>query len=335
MKVILSGLGNMGKNHLRNLHELSDLCTLNAIVDKDEEKLNIIKNNYPNLKIFTNLDKALDEIEPDAVIIATPTSTHFDSGIKVLERGIPLLMEKPIASTTELAQKLINEANKKNTPFMIGHVERFNPAVVSAFQILSKKELGDVVSISTRRVGGMPRDINAAGNVLVDLAVHDIDIVSWLLNTKVKLITALGRKKNSIDSAILLGRANDTTVDIHVNWITPAKERMIKVTGTKGLLQINLISQQVLWVKQNPLLLTDESNSELKPHNTYFTDYIKSFSQPDQIEIGIQKREPLKEELRAFLTSVASKSTEMPISAQDGFNALSFAESARKIVENL
>lgn len=327
MKVLLCGLGNMGSNHLRVLTSLTKEYELAAVVDLNKTKLDDAKKNH-GVVAYTDLKQALDETKPEAAIVACPTAAHYEPCVEILNRKIPLLVEKPITKTLEQSADLEKLAAANKTPFMVGHIERFNPAIVAVRELLKRGELGDLISISIKRVGGSPRDRLGAGDVLVDLAVHDIDIIHWLTGEKPKLLEGVGHVNEVVDSATMLFQCGQTHVDIHVNWVTPVKIRQVQLTGTKGFVDVNLITQQVHWTKQNPVLL----NPNVGQSNFFFDEYLLSFATPDRIELGIARREPLREELRAFHHAVQNK-TEVPVTAKDAILALDLASQARQQIE--
>lgn len=327
MKTLLCGFGNMGSNHLRVLTELSKEYEVVGVVDVNPSNLEEAKKRY-GVKGYEDLKSALQKTNPEAAIVATPTSTHFEYCQEILSRGIPLLVEKPVTKTVKEALLLEEIAQEKRVPYMVGHIERFNPAVVAIRELLKRGELGELITISVKRVGGSPRDINGAGDVLVDLAVHDIDLIYWLTQKKPQLLKCVGHKGKAVDSASMLFKYETVTVDIHTNWVTPVKIRQIQVTGTKGFLDANLITQQVHWTKQNPVLL----DPELERSGFFFDRYLLSFATPDRIELGISRREPLREELKSFYHAVQNK-YEVPVTPQDARQALALAIEAREGVE--
>ncbi|MCA9580254.1 MAG: Gfo/Idh/MocA family oxidoreductase [Myxococcales bacterium] len=328
MRVILVGLGVMGVNHLRVLRSLPELCTVAGVVEPNGERHGLAQVGG-SCAVYSSVGQAIAEATPDAFVVASPTSTHFLVGREILEAGIPLLLEKPIAQSAAEGRALQELAEKRAVPLMVGHIERFNPAVVAARHIVREGQVGDILNVSARRVGGTPRDIGKAGDVLVDLAVHDIDIATWLVGPPT-LRGALGQRNDlgSVNSASMLFQAGGATVDIHVNWVTPVKIREIQVTGTQGYLHVNLITQKIAFTRQNPLLTSSKSNEGF-----YYDEYVASFATPDRIDVGIRNREPLQEELKAFLKALAAKH-EMPVSAAVGVAALDLAEQARRAVED-
>lgn len=317
----------MGSNHLRVLLGLPKEYQVVGVVDLNKNNLNDVHKAH-GIQGYQDLDVALKETKPEAMILATPTLTHYEACKTIFQHKIPLLIEKPITKTVDQAWELEKLARENRIPFMVGHVERFNPAVVAVRELLKREELGELISISVKRVGGSPRDRSGAGDVLVDLAVHDIDIVYWLTGQKPKLLECIGHKTDLVDSATMLFQYGSVSVDMHVNWVTPVKIRQIQITGTKGFLDVNLITQQVQWTKKNPVLL----DPNLGQSQFFFDEYLLSFAAPDRVEVGILRREPLREELRAFHQAILTNA-EMPVTAADAIEALDLATQARETIE--
>jgi UDP-N-acetylglucosamine 3-dehydrogenase len=319
-RILLCGAGNMGRNHFRVLGTLAE-CSIAGVVEPRGDAA----AELDDARIYPALEDALSAEEPDAVLLVTPTRTHHRLARVLLERGLPFLVEKPVALTLDEGRELVELATRARVPCMVGHVERFNPAVVAIRRLIRDGQLGELVNIATRRVGGTPQDVQRAGDVLVDLAVHDIDIAQWLVGP-LELRGATGHRSPLIDSATLLFTAGRVTVDVHVNWVTPIKIRSISVTGTAGHIEANLITQQVTLTRKNPVLASGEPSG-----SRFFDDYLLSFAAPDQMQVGILKREPLREELRAFLAALRDPDpiAAMPIPLAAGVDALALAEAAR------
>lgn len=322
-RVLLCGAGNMGRNHLRVLGTLPE-CEVAGVVEPDPKAASAVTE----APVYDSLARALDSARPDAVVLATPTQSHHALAQTLIDRRIPFLVEKPVATSVADGAAMAERAGREGVPCMVGHVERFNPAVVAIRRLVQDGQLGQIVHVGARRVGGTPQDARKAGDVLIDLAVHDIDIAQWLLGP-LELKGSIGRHLQHVDCATMLFVAGDITVDIHVNWITPVKIRSLTVTGTEAHLEANLITQQVTLTRKNPVLASGEPSG-----NRFFDDYLLSFAVPDQIQVGILKREPLREELRAFVAALheADPASAMPIPLEQGVSALGLAERARTLL---
>lgn len=313
IKVAVIGLGNMGKHHVRNYSELPQ-SELVAVCDLQESLTKEFATKY-KCTAYTDLDTMLESEKIDAISITVPTKFHFEIAKKIISKKINTLIEKPICDTTQKAKELIELAKKNNTIIMIGHIERFNPAVIKLKEIIDEGKLGKVTSLISRRVGAFPAQIKDA-NVIIDLAVHDIDIFSYMLGKQPdKIYANAGRAliDGREDYAEILLTYGDQNGMMQVNWITPIRIRSLSITGTKGYAELNYMTQE---------LKLFESNYH-EDHDD-FGDFIIKFGNPTQHEIKIDKKEPLAEELSHFLNCIIESKHPL-ISGETGIQALQTA----------
>jgi UDP-N-acetylglucosamine 3-dehydrogenase len=273
LRVGVVGVGTMGQHHVRVYTEI-DNCELVGIFDKDAERAKEIASKY-GTKTFGSLEDLI-KIHPDAVSIAVPTSLHKEVAIKFLKEGIACLIEKPISATIEDAQEIIDAAEESGTVLMVGHIERFNPAVLKLKDLITKGELGNVLVLSARRVGPQAPRIMDVG-IIIDLATHDIDVVRFLIGREPKEIYARygSYHWHKEDYALILLDFEKTIACIEANWFTPYKVRTLIATGTNAIANLNYIDQTI------------EINS----------------SKVRQI-VEVNKKEPLKVELEHFIECV-------------------------------
>lgn len=292
------GVGSMGKNHARVYHELPDV-RLAAVVDRDEATGRRIAGQY-GCEWYGDVSAMLDAVRPEAVSIAVPTTLHYPVAGQCMERGVHVLLEKPIAPTVDEAQRLIELASTRGVKLMVGHIERFNPAVQKVKELLAGNVLGQVVSVMARRVGAFPPQIKDA-NIAVDLAIHDIDIVNYLLGAT-PIEVAVHKKKNHIehreDSVEFFLRYPTASAYVQANWITPVKIRKLNITGSDGYLEMDYMNQKIQYYKSNYEKYREELDSKAG-----FSDYVLKYLDPDLHEIHVAKKEPLKEEILYFLRS--------------------------------
>lgn len=305
------GVGNMGKNHARVLHEISRLT---AVCDATPKTARIIAAEY-DVPYYTSILEMLQKEKLDAVTIAVPTAHHFEAAKTVLKAGIPLLLEKPITSDIESAQKLKALALKQGVFFMVGHVERFNPVVRHAKRLIEAGKFGDIISLLAIRVGVIPPTAKGS-DVAIDLAIHDIDVFNYLLGQYPESSKTLRQqlfKHNTSDAASILIQYPTTQGVIQVNWVTPIKIRKLYLTGTKLFAELDYINQQIIMLeKVTP-----------RPSNTFFE--LVSFSDTPLREIYVSKKEPLTEELRYFLKNCRAKPDPVLIeSAIEALKVVSF-----------
>jgi UDP-N-acetylglucosamine 3-dehydrogenase len=316
IKVAVIGIGNMGKHHARIYSELKN-CNLVAVCDLDKGKKSIAKRF--GCRFYTDYKEMLTKEEIDAVSIAVPTIYHKDVALDCIKHGKHVMIEKPIADQVEHARKIINIANKNKVKVAVGHTERFNPAVQRLKDIINRGGLGNITTLIARRVGVFPPQIKDA-NVVIDLAVHDIDVFNYLLDKKPTRIYAMAGKAlidHREDYADILLKYDGTNAFIQVNWITPVKIRNLAVTGTKGYAELNYITQELVFYKSR-YWRGEES----------FSDVVR-FGTPKKIKIKIKKAEPLKIELNDFLNCI--KNNKQPlVTGEDGLCILKIASKAIK-----
>lgn len=315
MRVAVIGVGNMGKHHARVYSEM-DGVELVSISDIDEKREEVAKRF--GCKFYNDYKEMIEKEEIDAVSIVVPTKLHKDIALECIKHGKNVLVEKPISDTPENAREIINAAKEKGVKLAVGHVERFNPAVQKLREIIKKGELGDITTVVARRVGVFPSQVQDA-NVIIDIGVHDIDILNYLLERKPDKVFARSGKaisKNRDDYADILLKYDGANAFIQVNWITPVKIRNLAVTGTKGYAELNYITQELVLYRSNYRVIDD------------FSDVIK-FGTPEIVKIDLDKSEPLKVELNSFVNCIKNDK-EPVVSGEDGINALEVALEAIK-----
>ena len=186
LRVGVIGVGAMGKNHARIYSQLPGV-ELIAVADVNETLAASIAQSY-GCKAYTDYNDLLNE-NLDAVSIAVPTTLHKKVALDAIKKGINTLVEKPIADTVENADEIIEAARRKGIKLMVGHVERFNPAIIKLKELIDNGLLGDVISISAKRVGPYNPRIRDVG-IIIDLGTHDIDIMSYLYGERIKEVYA-------------------------------------------------------------------------------------------------------------------------------------------------
>ena len=241
LRVGVVGVGVMGSNHARVIAELPGLA-LAGIVDTDPEPARMVSEML-GCAAFEDLDALLAH-GVDAVTIAAPTHCHHDLAIACIRRGVHVLVEKPIASTTEEGHGIIAAARRAGVTLMVGHVERFNPAVQTIKEALRGE---DILSIAITRVGPFPPRMSNVG-VVIDLAVHDIDLIRWFTDSDIvevqpQLSNAVAERE---DIALLQFRtASGVLAHINTNWLTPFKARTAHVATRKKYVMGDLLTRQV------------------------------------------------------------------------------------------
>jgi len=315
-KVVLFGLGRMGSNHLRVLRETPGF-DLVAVVDSHVRR--------PDLQVpLLNSIDDLGGISFDAAVIATPTVTHHDLALALIRRGKHVLIEKPIASTFAQGRELLAAANLTGAKLAVGHVERFNPAVRKLREIIREGWLGTPIHFSFTRVGGYPETELAGNNVIVDLAVHDIDVLRSIVGP-VRLEHSMCHvtwRPGVFDTAeILLGSRGGASATVHVNWVTPTKIRTIRVTGTRGVCFVDYMLQ-TCELYGGSLLKPKE------PGNTSFEHLQEVYRTTDRIQFGVRKEEPLRAQAVQFRRLLTEGESGELSTASDALAAVLVAERA-------
>lgn len=309
----------MGRNHLRVLHDL-DCADLVALADADEATARRAARPY-GIPSYTGYAEMLDAEKPDAVIVAVPTIMHRDVTLAAIERGIHVLVEKPIAYTEEEGREMIVAARAAGVILTVGHIERYNPAILELHRRLDRGDLGRVFQIHARRLGPFPPRVRDVG-VVIDLATHDVDIMRFLTGSEVTRIYAeTARRIHTEHEDLLSGlvRFEDHSIGVlDINWLTPTKIRELMVTGEKGMFLVNYLTQDLYFYENNYIKTSWDTISN-----------ISGVSEGDMVRLRIDKAEPLRVELDRFVR--ATQGEEAPlVSGEDGLAALRIA---RKLVE--
>lgn len=314
IKVAVIGAGNMGKNHIRTYQALDDV-ELVALADIAPNAKKLAKEY--GIAHYKNYLDMLDTEKPDAVSVVVPTRLHFEFGTEILTRGIHCLMEKPIATTPKEGERLAKLAKKHRCIFTVGHIERYNPMIQKIKKLIKKKEIGEITSIVIKRVGGFP-NVEPSTDVIIDLAVHDIEILSFLLGHQPRAVHGHGSRtlhSKKIDSAEIFLDYGVASAYIQANWITPVKIRNIAITGTKGYLEGNYITQEITYFLSN-----------MKQSNDGFKNFVVTLGEPQKRHVSEPLQEPLKNELKEFITSIRSgKPTPALVQPQAACDALDIA----------
>ncbi len=310
LKVAVIGVGSMGQNHARVFFH-SDAAHLIAVADTHQEQVEKVARKYHTAP-YSNYREMLGREDIDAVSIAVPTSLHKDVALAALKHGKHVFIEKPIASTEEEAQEIIAAAEKTPRKLMVGHIERFNPAVQELKARLLRGELGEIYKIDVQRIGPFPGRITDVG-VIIDLSVHDMDVIHYLLEEHPARVYAEMQQRihpSHEDSVTALLRyPGGALAVLNINYLSPVKTRQLKVFGKKGMFLVNYFEQELYFYE-----------------NKGFTaDTWESVTEGDMKKIIIPKKEPLQVELEAFLDCIRDGSAS-PVPGEHGRQMLKLAQ---------
>jgi|FLYN01.1.fsa_nt_gi predicted dehydrogenase len=324
LKAAVIGVGSMGRNHARVYREIENV-ELVAVADKNLQTAAKVGASY-GVPHYTDFAALLDERKPDLVSLAVPTSLHLEVGAQLIERGIHLLIEKPIASTVEEGQQLIELAKKKGVLLGVGHIERFNPAVMELRRRLREGMAGRIYKIHAERLSPYPSRIQDAG-VVIDLASHDIDLLRYLMNDEIvrlygETLQSINSDREDMFNGLVRFRSGAVGV-LDVNWITPTKIRRLTVTGARGMFRCDLLSQELFFYE-----------NENAPSQWDTLSILRGVSEGNIIGIRIQRHEPLAAELTDFVNAVRDNRPPT-VTGEDGLEtlriALDFVRSGKEV----
>jgi UDP-N-acetylglucosamine 3-dehydrogenase len=315
----------MGAFHIRNYAQL-DCAQLVAVAEPDRKSR---REALGDTRVAEYSDwRELVEFgsrELDAVSVACPSELHVSVVLEALAAGLHVLVEKPIATTLPDALRMRGAAIESGRKLMVGHVERFNPAVAKLRELVAEGRLGTIYRAHTTRVGPLPTRIQDTG-VAIDLATHDLDVMQHILGLSISEIYADGGRflhSSQEDLLTCLARFRsaagvDTLGLLDVNWLTPEKTREIVLIGENGLLRASYLTQDVWFVESPSAPLAWDGLSMLRGDG-----------EGAAVRFSLAKAEPLRSELEAFCRCVLDDSPE-PISAHDGVKALAAALAVRE-----
>jgi UDP-N-acetylglucosamine 3-dehydrogenase len=296
MKIVQIGTGGWGKNHTRILSELGVLV---AICDANPDKSKEYGEKY-SVNNYESLDELLRSEEFDGAFVVTPTSTHTEIAMRLLESKKHVFVEKPMTYKSEDGEKLAKLAEKNKVILTCGYIERFNPAVNVVKKMVNEKKYGELVMLEFHRENRMPLHIKDVG-IIYDTSVHDIDTANWLFNEMPQVVFARAgkiRHEREDFANIMLGYKNDKVAIISSNWITPKKVRKFTAVCTEAIISSDFISQEIIIEK-------DEKVEKVEK----------------------EKQEPLMREIQNFLDSITDK-TQQIVKSQEAVNVTKIAEAA-------
>jgi UDP-N-acetylglucosamine 3-dehydrogenase len=315
----------MGAFHIRNYSQL-ECARLIAVAEPDEEarRRAVGETRLAEYAGWQDLIEFGAE-ELDAISITCPSELHAEVALEALAAGLHVLVEKPIATTLPDALRMRSAAFEAERKLMVGHVERFNPAVAKLRELVAADRLGSVYRAHATRVGPLPARIQDTG-VAIDLATHDLDVMQHVLDLSIHEIYADGGRFLHTSQEDLLtclvrfrGEGEEETLGLlDVNWLTPEKKREIVLIGENGLLRASYITQDVWFVESPSAPLQWDGLSMLRGDG-----------EGAAVRFSLAKAEPLRAELEAFCRCVLDDTPE-PISAHDGVKALAAALAVRE-----
>jgi UDP-N-acetylglucosamine 3-dehydrogenase len=312
LRLGLAGLGSMGRNHLRVISTHSQTA-LAAIADPDPDAL-AAAVAQAGAQGFADPLAMIREADLDGVVIAAPTTAHVPLALAAIERGLPVLVEKPLAATVEDGLAIVAAARRAGVRVQVGHVERYNPAVLEMGRLLRAGWLSTIYAVTSRRAGPFPARIRDVG-VTVDLGTHDVDMLSWIAGERpVRVYAETAQRLHASHEDLTFGLMHfpsGATGFLDVDWLTPAKRRSLVAVGEEGMFELDYLTQKLTFTRSNV-----EAPEMIGGYATTFTG--------DVAEIPITSVEPLRSELDEFVRVV--RTGERPyVDAEDGLWAVAIA----------
>lgn len=299
VRIAVIGAGRMGQFHLKHLSRIAKANVV-GVVDANLAKAQAFARTY-HVQAFASAEELHGKI--DAAIIATPTTTHGEVGETLLSQGIHCLIEKPLASTLAQAEQLIKSAREHQLILQVGHIERFNPAVMEAVNYIRAPQF-----IEVNRLG--PYDPRVADvGVIMDLMIHDLDIVLFLVGESVTRVEAFGAKvlSNHEDIAkVRLHFANGCIADLSASRVSVQKYRRIRIFQKDAYLSLDYAASQLKIFRKKSAV-------------------VRSLLDIERLSPKLKKEDPLASELYHFLDCILEK-REPVVTGQHGYDAIALAQ---------
>lgn len=312
IRLALAGCGHWGSNYLRILQFMEGVEVV-SVCDREESSLQKIRKQYPHVEVVKEFSSLLEDSKIEALIIATPASTHHELVRQSLEARKHVLVEKPLALSVSEAEDLVQRAQNLKRILMVGHTFLYNPAIRRMKEYVEKGTLGKIYYLQAVRthLGLIRGDVSSVW----DLAPHDVSIFSYLLDrepTKVSAVGVCHLKKNLQDVAFVnLFYDSDIIGNIHISWVDSNKLRQIAVIGSKA---------RILFDDLNPLerlRIFEKGVSLDKPYDT-FGEFQLLLRDGDIISPKVEPEEPLRNVCVEFIQSI--QTGKRPLA--DGTNGL-------------
>src|SRR5436190_6901045 len=299
LRVGVVGYGYWGPNVVRNLHGL-DSCEVVSVCDKNEAVLKRARRQYPAVQMTTDVADILTSSDIDAVAIVTPVWTHFPLAKLALENGKHVFLEKPLTSTTEQAEALIELAERKNLKLMVDHTFLFGGPVRKIRELVDSGELGSLYYFDSTRVnlGLFQHDVN----VVWDLAPHDLSIMDHLILERPEAVVATGgRHLNGMADVgfITVYFPSNVIAHVNVNWLSPVKVRTTLIGGQHKMLVWNdLAADEKIRVYDKGVKITNKEDLD--------RELLVSYRSGDVWAPKVEQTEPLRQELQYFIDCIVN-----------------------------
>jgi len=310
------GLGMIGHNHARLLQS-SPRVEFAGAVDAAGDRFRSVADPA---RVFATLAELLAAGPLDFAIVALPTEEHLPATLELARAGVHVLVEKPLAGTAQEGRELIAACAAAGVRAAVGHVERFNPALIELRRRMAAGQLGEVFLIATERNGPFPDRVRDVG-VVKDLATHDLDLVGWLAGAPITSLAAqtshrMGRPHEDLVTITGL-LANGTLFNTVVDWVTPTKVRRTRVVGARGMLVADTLTADLTFY-ENATVASEWDQ----------TQALRGVSEGDAVRYALARREPLLVELEGFCDLVEGRPDARVVTLEEGLTAVVSAEAA-------
>jgi len=321
------GCGRWGPNHIRVFSEL-DRCRVLACADSNPARLAGMTRRFPHVRATTDYRELLDDPSIHALVVATPTDSHFAIARDALQANRHVLVEKPVCSTSDEARELVELAETAGRVLMVGHVFLFNSGINKLRELVVSGELGRVHYLDAVRtnLGPIRPDVNA----LYDLATHDISIFNYLLDSTPVAVSAVGRciSQKAVEDVCFatLKYPDGTLGHIHVSWMNPRKVRTMTIVGERKMADWDDLDPS------EPVRVYDKGLDET-PYYDSFGEFKYLLRSGDVHLPSVRQAEPLVGQARVFLDWVLSGRPSVS-DARYGLRVVEVLEAAMESIRN-
>jgi predicted dehydrogenase len=313
------GLGMMGRHHARLLQSTPSIAFAGA-VDPGGDRYGAVHD--PGL-VHPSIHELLEHGKPDFAVVAVPTDEHLSVARTLAAAGVHMLIEKPLAGTVAEAKEVIAACDLAGVRAAVGHVERFNPALLELRRRTEEGQVGEVFLIGTERCGPFPDRVKDVG-VVKDLATHDLDLVGWLGKSAIDVVaaqTAYRTGREHEDLVLATGRLESgLAFSITVDWLTPTKIRRMRILGDRGMLVADTLTSDLVFHENGRV--TSEWDS---------TQALRGVAEGNSTRYALKRREPLLVELEAFCDFVRGDESSAAVTLEEGLRTVRCAE---KVLES-
>lgn len=333
IRLAVVGCGYWGPNHIRVFQAMPG-CQVLAAVDRDAERLGRVEQLHPAVSLLADVRQVYEDPAIDAVVISTPTATHFALARDALLAGKHVLCEKPLCVTSDQGEELVRLAKDRDLVLMVGHIFVFNPAVVKMREIIESGELGPLSYLAATRtnLGPIRSDVNAA----YDLASHDVSIFNWLVGSEPEWVSATGTSivRPGVEDVVVLSLRypGGILATVRASWLDPKKVRQMVVVGSSRMLTWDDLDPGT------PLAIYDKGarlDPELPRTDSEYADYgeyLRLSTWDGDVKMPkVQFEEPLKAQATAFVQAIETG----VVGRADGLAGLGVVRTLEAVAESI